>query len=801
MPCKSALIIAFFCLVGCIWNTANAQEKVVYGTVTGLDGQPIPFVNIYSSEQGTQSGTSSDEEGNYTLNLPGAGIYNLVFSHITFGRHEAEIKVDPHEARIKLDVTLGEGDILLNQVEIQGSRYDDLQNQASGYTIDPVAAKQLPSAFGDFSKILVTLPGVVSTSELSSSYSVRGGNYDENLIFVNDMPVYRPLIYQSGQQEGLSFVNPDLVDNIEFYAGGWQPEFGDKLSSVLNVEYKKPTEFEGSVSAGLLGMTAHAGGAMPSEDLSYLAGFRYKNARYLLNTLDVDGEYLPEFIDFQALVNKKFGDKATRRPELNFLFSYAENDYEVLPVSQETDFGTFDLPLRLFVAYAGTERLRFRTFQTGLRFTHWLNRNIKSSWRLSGLYSFERDYKDVEGAYRLCVVNKNTESSLFDACFINRGVGSNYEHRRNLLDVAGARLENSYEVAIDNKNEVKLGWGYARDQFDDRFNEYNFTDSSDFVSVNRLANTDETLHANQFFVYGQHHHAFDKRTDVSYGMRLHYHSITSQWTVNPRLQASWKPAVGKDLVLRLAAGMYHQPPYYKEFRQLDGQINTGIKAQSSAHYIAGFDYEFQLFGRPFKMMTEAYYKQMWNVIPYVIENVNIRYLPGETAKAFTYGLDWRISGEFIPGDQSWFSLGVMRSRENIDGDGMGYIPRPIDQLVNAAIFFQDHIPAFPDYKIQLNYFVTSSLPFYTPSGDKADFFRGDPYQRLDIGFFKYFDLEGSNGIFDHLEKAWLGVEVLNLFGISNTITYTWIQDVSGNFFASPNTLSQRYFNVKLRVEF
>jgi len=781
MRFRTSLIFIFFIAIES--PGLKAQNASILGKITNDLGIPIEKVNVLVA--GSQNGTSTDEQGAFQLKVEPNKKLLILFSHVGYVKDSVEIELGNDEIR-ELNRTLQETDILLNQVEIEGNKIGERKN-VSAFHLDPVNSREVVSPFNDFSSVLVTLPGVVSNSELSSSYSVRGGNFDENVVLVNGIPIYRPVLVRSGQQEGLSFVNPDLVEDIRFYAGGWGSQYGDKMSSVLDIRYKDPKKPAGSAELSLLGGNAHLEGLINSK-VNYAVGVRYKNSKYLLNTLEVDGEYLPNFTDFQGLVNYRINTSG----KMGLLFSYAENNYQVIPSSQQVDFGTFELPLRLFVAFDGQEKLKYRTLQSGIFFEkQW--KNILNKTILSGFYSYEREYYDVEGYYRLCVVQNDITQENFDKCLINRGIGSNYRSGRNFFDMASTTLENKTEIDINSINQVSFGIGYSFQFFEDNTNEFILNDSAGFVTVTDQVYGDNNLKVNQVFAYAQHDFHISPVTDLTYGLRIHFHDITDQFLLDPRLQFSWKPSSGRNIVYHLATGIYHQPPFFREYKRKDGTINKNVKAQSSMHAIAGFDYELVFWGRPFKLTGEVFYKRLWNVNPYDIDNVKIRYFGDNLANAYAAGMDFRISGEFIAGDQSWFSLGLLRTREDLKNDEPGYVPRPTDQLVNVAIFFQDHVPNLPTYKVHLTLFYNTPLPFYPPQSDRTTYFRGEKYQRVDIGFSKDF-------IFKHDNRLIFGLEILNLTNNANVISYSWIQDVSGNYFAVPNALSARYLNARLRFE-
>ena len=766
------------------------QQAVVSGTITDESGQPLNAVNIQIN--GSTVGVSSDAAGSYKIDIPTGKDIELIYSHVGYSNEIKALNLKVGES-VTFDVVLKETTEVLTGVQIKGER--DGREEVSITKIKPKSLESLPTAFGDFNKVLTTLPGVVSNNELSSTYSVRGGSFDENLIYVNDIPVYRPFLISNGQQEGLSFVNSNLVKEIEFSAGGWQPKYGDRLSSVLNVDYKTPEKFGASATLGLLGGMAHIEGATRSGKLTYVTGVRHKSAQYLLNTLETQGEYLPKFTDLQAYVNYTIDD----RTDVGILTSYARNRYYVEPVSRETEFGTFDRSFRLFVGFIGKEILEYDTYQGGVKINRRLTDNLTSTLIASGVYAFEREYTDVEGGYRLCDVDKNLGSDTFNECVYVRGIGSNYDYGRNNLQANIINLENRNVLVLDNNNTVEFGLGYSYQHIDDQLSEYTFRDSVDYVIDIQSLQASNEISSSQYTGYIQHTSDINNRMTTTYGVRLNYWTLNQQLLVSPRAQIAFRPRWVRDVMFKLATGIYQQPPFFREMRAPDGLLNTDLKAQKSFHIIGALDYNFKWWNRDFKFIGEVYYKGLSDVVPYDVDNVKVRYYATNSAKAYATGVDLRVSGEFIEGTESWFSVGILNAREDVEGDGRGYIRRPTDQRLNVAVFFQDHLPNNPTFRVSLNLFFGSGLPFGPPqSFEKRNIFSGDTYRRLDMGFSKLIYLNKEK--FDSQRQLLISAEILNVFGVANAISYTWITDVANNQFAVPNTLSARFLNVKLSIK-
>ncbi len=672
--------------------------------------------------------------------------------------------------------------------------------------INPKIAQTFPSVDQDVSRVLATLPGVVQSNELSSQYRVRGGNYDENLIYVNDMPIYRPFLVRSGQQEGMTFVNLDLASSVNFSAGGWEPRYGDKLSSVLAVEYKEPQRFAGSVSVGLLGGSAHVEGASKNKRFTHVTGIRHRRMEFLLNTLPTQGEYFPRYTDIQSYISYRISKDDTLYPggrtKIGWFNGYARNRFQVFPQSRETSFGTLSNVLRLFVAFLGTEEMSYDTYQTGVNLTHNFSKKFKTVFTQSLVLTSERENSDLEAGYRLCDVNTSLGTNSFNECVSERGVGTLYRYARNKLEAwfyTGV-LRNFWKVKRNQM--VEVGFRYTIEGIQDQLNEYSFIDSADFITITDRIKSENDIQTYRLEGYAQHSIDFAKNHSLVYGVRLNYWSFSDELLVSPRIQYAWTPGWKGDFVVRLAAGAYNQPPFYREMRGYDGLVNPNIKAQKSLHFIGGTDLKFNAWGRPFHFTSEAYVKLLRDVIPYDIDNIRIRYYGENSARAYHAGLDFRVGGEFIPGAESWFSLGILTAQENVEGDGREWIRRPSDQRINLGIYFQDHLPGNPSVRMYLNLLYSSGWPFGPPGDlELRQSFQGADYRRVDVGFSKIIILKPSYVESAGLKSIWLGAEILNLIAANNTISYLWIQDTSGNYYAVPNNLSQRFLNLRAIFKF
>ncbi|HSZ24665.1 MAG TPA: carboxypeptidase-like regulatory domain-containing protein, partial [Cytophagaceae bacterium] len=723
-----------------------AQEALIKGLISGHQGERLSNVHITWVEGGLSA--SSNEKGHYSIKIQ-PGLVTLRFRLEFYKEKLISLQIKPKEKHT-LDIILEPEIKTLNAVVVEGEKNEDANSrmQASSIKIDPKIPKYLPSAFGDFNKILATVGlGVMSNSELSSQYGVRGGNFDENLVYVNDMEVYRPFLVRSGQQEGLSFVNPDMVSDVEFSAGGWQAKYGDKLSSVLAVKYKEPKKFKGSATAGLLGYAAHIENATKNRRISYIVGARNKNSQYLLNTLPVKGQYKPHFYDLQAMVvfdltKRKDSLDFEKRTTLSVLTSVAINRYNIFPTESQTTFGTLANAMKLDLNFSGKETMQYNTYQNGLKFSHKVNNRLRLDLLGSYVHSVEREYSDIETIYSLCEVQTSQNAANFNQCILTTGSGANYEHIRNRLQATVITLSHKGQFDWNKKNQVLWGITEGNEIIKDQLSDYTFSDSAQYVTVtDTINNPGISLNTLRTQAYIQNTWRPDSFQVITYGVRFGYWTLNHQFIASPRIQYAVKPRGWKrDVIFKASAGVYQQPAFYREMLMYNGTLNKNIKAQTSYHFIIGMDYNFKVIDRKFKFISEVYYKYLTHVVPYDMNNVMLRYYGVNNAVAFAEGADFRISGEFIKGEQSWFSLSFLNTKENVSGplgDGRGWIRRPTDQNITAGIFFQDHIPNNPSIKVFLNLVYGSGLPFGPPNTPAfRSAFSGPSYNRVDIGFSK-----------------------------------------------------------------
>jgi hypothetical protein len=766
-------------------NYTVAQINI-QGTVSTKAGSGISGANILVLQD--SSGTVSEANGSFELSFSRPGNYTIQVTHIQYQAQIIQLIINATNNEVK-KILLIEKQEILEELEVVGN--EPALIAVSRVRINTSYLQLSPAPFQDFSNILATLPSVTSNNELSSAYSVRGGSYDENLVLVNSIPIYRPFLVRSGQEEGLSFINTNLISAVDFSAGGWSVEYDDKMSSVLVAKYKQPKKFGGSAMISLLGANAHVEGKA-GDKITYLAGVRHKRSGYLLNTLNVEGDYQPKFTDFQTFWHIDVAENTS----VEALLAYANNDYRVVPTASETSFGTFNKELRLEVAFDGQQQMKYQTYQAALKLNHKFSSKLNWTTWASLANSYESESIDLEGGYRLCDVDKNLGSDTFDECISIRGIGTLYNYSRNRLSAILIDAESNLNYAINSSQTINGGLAYARQLFDDYLNEYEIIDSAGYTRVESSILGENSTDANLIKGFVQHSINLPKWSWV-YGLRVNHNTLNNQTLLSPRLLLDYQPAANQSLKLKFGVGLYQQQPFYKEYRNTDGTIITDIKGQSSLHFNLGMEYSLSWWDRPFVFTSEVYYKYLWNQVPYIIENVRQQYFPEYSADARSIGFEARLGGEFIPGTESWFSLAIMSAREQIAGVDEDFIRRPTDQRFKLAFIFEDHIPGDPSFRVNLNFQYGSGLPVGPPNSlEQRNSFGGDDYTRLDIGFSKIITF--NEKFFEFLR---LGVEINNLLGSRNAVAYTWIKDVNNQQFAVPNYLTGRLFNVVVSASF
>ncbi len=801
---KKILTFLLFFLVTAVTLFGQRNNATLKGVIKDSDGIPLDMVNIAIKE--FPLGTSSNRRGEFVLRIPAKKNIIIVYSSLGYAPVLDTFFAD-NEENIFRNITLQTTNQQLGEVVISKQRLGD------GITrIDSKMADIIPNAgSGAIESLLKTLPGVSSNNELSSQYSVRGGNFDENLVYVNDIEVYRPFLIRSGQQEGLSFINSDMVSTIDFSAGGFDAKYGDKMSSVLDIKYRKPSDFRGSASISLLGASAHFEDVALKGKLAHISGIRYKTNQYLLGSLDEQGEYNPKFLDFQTYITYQF----TENFDISFLGNVAQNQYNFIPETRQTTFGTWQAPLNTTIYFDGQEVDDFQTYTGALSANYHPNINLNLKFIASVYYATERETYDIEGQYYLNQLERNMASEEFGDSVLNLGVGSFLNHARNSLNAMVYSF--SHRGAYNSENHL-INWGVKiqHEEIENQINEWIFRDSTGYsipysdseVSLFYTLNSKSKISSNRFTGFVQDVWSAPISSGSLYvtgGVRFNFWDFNNELLISPRATVSYYPDWKSKISFRLSAGMYHQSPFFKELVFTDGTIDYDTKAQRSYQIVAGTDLIFTAWDRPFRVTSEAYYKHMNRLIPYQIDNVRIRYLPEQEAVGYATGIDMKVNGEFVSGVQSWVSLSFMQTKEDIIGDGHGFIPRPTDQLINFSMFFQDYLPGNPTYRMQLSAFYGSRLPTGPPNSERyQDVFRMPAYRRIDLGFSKVLISNATpvnRNLLRHINDMIISLEVFNLLNINNTISYFWVSSIYGDQFAVPNYLTGRRFNLKLTLKF
>ena len=800
-----------------------AQTARVKGIILDESNRPVEEVNVAYEGKNTKS----NENGYYELTVPANKKVQLVFTHVSLKKNTVTLELKPNED-YEFNLVLNDRAEGLGEVVVIANNKKRIQGVV---TIEPQVIRRIPGANAGVENILKSLPGVNSNNELSTQYSVRGGNYDENLVYVNEIEVYRPFLIRSGQQEGLSFTNTDLVQNIDFSAGGFQAKFGDKLSSVLDITYRRPTKFGASLDASYLGGAVSVEAASKNQKWAAITGVRYRDNSLLVNSQETQTNFRPTFADVQT--NVTFNPST--RWQFSFLGNISQNKYNYQPLTRQTNFGTISEPIALLVFYQGQEKDRYDTYFGAMKTTFKVNDNFTLKLIGSAYQTLEQEYFDIFAQYSLGEVDGNIGSETFGDVTYSRAIGTQLNHARNDLDafIVNTEVKGFHEIK---KHQVEWGFKYTREDIRDRIVEWEVIDSAGF-SLNPpiidLPNNDQpyspytgplvpyqNVRATNFVTidrlsgYAQWS-LKDKlgSSDVWYnaGVRAHQWQVSgdnlessSQIVFSPRAQFALKPDWEKDMVFRVSGGYYYQPPFYRELRDQFGAVNPKVKAQSSIHLVLSNDYSFKMWNRPFKMVSEVYYKSLDDVNPYTIENVRIRYAANNNATAFAQGLDFRLNGEFVPGTESWFSFSYLKTKENTDN--RGDIARPTDQRLKFAILFQDYMPNIPSLKIYLNLVYNTGVPGGSPSYADPYLYQSRlrDYRRVDVGFNYVFTEKNAQRREGHWLKKFqdisLGFEIFNMFNNQNAITNTWVRDAyTKSQYGIPNYLTTRVFNLKLSI--
>lgn len=787
--------------------SAQSNNATIFGKITATDsGEPLEMVNI--SIKNFPIGTSTNRKGEFLLRIPAQKKIMLVFSSLGYESIEKEVQVRTEE-RMEINLSLQKSDLQIDQITVEAQR----KNKGNISRIDPKYLNNMPdAASGGVEALIKTLPGVSSNNELSSQYSVRGGNFDENLVYVNDIEVHRPFLVRAGQQEGLSFINSDMVSSIAFSAGGFDARYGDKMSSVLDIKYRKPTELKGSAAISILGGSFQLEDATANKKFTHITGFRYKTNKYLLNSLDEKGDYDPRFTDFQTYLTYHFSPKF----DLSFLGNLARNRYHFIPKTRQTKFGTWNNALNTTIYFEGQEIDNFTTATGAISANYHPNNQLNLKLIASSFQSQEEESYDILGEYYLSQLERNSYNNSDEEKTMNIGVGTFINHARNQLKAEVYSL--SHKGAFNSEKHL-VNWGASiqSEKIDDYMNEWVYRDSTGYslpfsdkqVKLYSTAFTDYTMQSLRIDGYVQDTYKLPVAPGEMYltaGVRACWWDYNDELLVSPRASLSFYPDWKANISFKLSAGIYNQPAFYKELKDIEGNINQHIKAQKSTQFVLASEYIFQAWDRPFKFSSEMYYKNLRYLIPYKVDNVRIRYLSDQESKGYAAGIDMKVNGEFVSGIESWASLSIMKTKEDVLNDGHGYLARPTDQLVNFSIFFQDYFPGNPSYKMHMAAYFGSRLPTGPPNSKRyMDVYRMPSYRRVDLGISKILISEKYQfkklHFLDQVKDMWLSLEILNLLGINNTISYFWVNSNSGDQFGVPNYLTGRKVNLKLSVRF
>lgn len=804
MPNKAVsfvLVVFFSC-------NLFAQQFKLSGIVLGDDGEPLIGCSIV--ETSLQKGASSSISGSFELTLPATRVCYIECSFTGY-----KTVYDTIVGKALQTVTRNY--VLKKGKELEEIRVEGIKQRSN--TLSRISMKsidQIPNSSGNIETILKTFSGVASNNELTSQYSVRGGSYDENLIYVNDIEIYRPMLVQSATQEGLSFVNPNMVSGIQFSAGGFEAEYGDKMSSVLDITYKKPTEFEGTAIASLLGASLHLAGATKNDKFNFNTGIRYKTAQYLLSSLEVSGDYKPRIADIQSFITYNFNEKTS----LSFLGNYSSNYFEQRPEVRTTNFGTLKETYQFNVFYEGQEKDFFNTYLGALSLNHNPSKRVSLKLIASAFQSNEEINYDFLKEYFQSRLGSN-ESQNDTAIII--GTGASLEHARKKL-VSGVGAIEHKGSWFGDRSTLKWGLKFQQEHIYDNFNEWKLLDSagisipysSEEIILDFSERATNQLQSFRYQAYLQNKIDFPSNSSeisITYGVRANYWTFNKDWLISPRGSVKLRPYWDRQVNFYLSGGLYGQAPFYKEMKEFTGLIFPNRRAQRSAHVVLGTDYYYKMWDRNFIFTTELYYKHLYDLIPYRLENIEVEYLPEYTAQGYAYGVDFRVYGEFVPGAESWFSLSLLKTDENIPGftytlngeeHTQGWYRRPGDQRLTFSIFFQDYFPSNDKYKVHLLLNYGTGLPYSGPNKRlPSQVYQLNQYRRVDIGVSRIISRKLKNGI--GLNDIWISAEILNLLGAKNMASYEWIRTVENNegireSYAIPNFLTGRRFNIKISTK-
>jgi len=807
-------------------------------------GGPVQVVDIgIYGEAGLP--TFTDSLGHFSYEVPADKEIEVVFSHTGYVQQHVKLTLKEGEKR-QVDISMRmSASSKLDSVMIMGTK-----SSVTGIMeLNPHIVNFIPTPSGDITSIIMSQPGVFSRTELGSEYSVRGGSYDENLVYVNGIEVYRPFLIHQGEQEGLSFANPDMVSSLEFSNGGFEAKYGDKMSSVLDITYKKPKTFAATASASLLGGTLHMEDCSKNDRFTWIFGVRYKSNQYLLKGLDIQGDYKPKFADAQVFMTYALTDHW----EIDVMGNFAINQYNFIPQSETTSFGTISEAYQLQVYFQGQEADQFQTSMGAVSAIYTkniyhtdFNQKLTLRFTTSIFNSLENQDYDIIGQYLISELDANLGSSNVGQAAYGIGVGAYVNHARDDLNATVANIQHS--GTYDYKPNSKLLWGVTlqHEKIISQVSQWNFIDSAGYslpyspyiLNLQNVAKSYDTLESDRVMGYVEnmtHWRTGDTSIfTLTLGVRANYSDLNNQTVVSPRGTLAFKPNWKRhDLLFRFSTGFYYQPPFYREMLDQYGEILTNLKAQESIHFVLGADWTLRAWGKPFKWVTEAYYKDLVSVEPYTINDVFVNYYPSQTAHGAVQGIDMKVNGDFVKGLESWFSLSVMQAKYQINDayyynyynsygqqivpgitanttvadsvkHNVGTLPMPTDERVTVGLFFEDYLPRNPNLKVNLNILFGTGIPFGPPGNNPyGDTLRMQLYKRVDLGA-SYLIVgkrgRSKTGLARYFKSIWVGLEVFNLLQVNNVITYTWIEDVNGRKYAVPNYLTSREVNVKLMID-
>ena len=810
-------VLILLCLV---YSSFFSQEGVITGLILDEENFPIKDVNIQFDDKGS----ISDVDGYYKIEVESGKNINIVFTHINHKRLQITVNLSKNET-LEFNPVLSTKFEQISEVILNTTRREDLK---SIQNIPPEKLRDIKGVQPGIENILKTLPGVSINNEMSTQYSVRGGNFDENLVYVNGIEIYRPFLIRSGQQEGLSFVNSEMTDDIKFSSGGFEAKYGDKMSSVLDIKYKSPDSNQYRINTSFLGGSFTSENISKDKNISNILGLRYRDNSLLVNSKETNSNFKPSFFDLQNHLRLS----VNTRLSISTLTNFSLNRYNFKPLNRQTNFGTLDDPLALIIFYDGEEKDRYATFFNSISVDYKPNQRDTYTINSSFYNTTEKEYFDILAQYNLAEVNTNIGSEDLGEVEFSQGVGSQLNHARNDLNAQIFNIESKLKL-IRKKNEFNFSFKFTKENISDRIVEWEVIDSAGYfidppfitniseqpyeanegpiVPFQNIRSTiDSSIERIQFYSqWESESYINNNKIYYNLGVRAHNWSLNSSedWSndvknkivISPRFQIGYVPSWNPKMIFNLKYGIYYQPPFYKELRSFSGEINPSLRAQKSTHYVLSNEYRFDLWNRPFRLNSELYFKDLDDLNTYTIDNVRIRYVANNNAFGYAYGLDLRLNGEFVKGTESWFSFGYLKTEENIDH--RGYISRPTDQRLKFGVLFQDYVPNMPNLKMFINLIYNTGLPGGSPSyADPYEYQNRLPdYKRADIGIM--YLITNARKLFN-VEEVSIGMEIFNMFNMQNTITNTWVRDVySKRQYSIPNYLSPRIFNLNMDIKF